>query len=88
LQNYPNPFNPSTTIKFTLPSNINNQNVKLTVYDIIGRKITTLFNAKQSCGSYEVIFDATRYDNIASGIYIFRLTYGKFTKSVKGILMK
>ncbi len=72
-QNYPNPFNPSTTIKYFVPL-FNDGNIpiiKLIIYDILGRKIATLVNGKQTSGSHKVIFNA---DKLASGVYIYRLS--------------
>lgn len=75
-QNYPNPFNPTTTIRYSIPNNLGTiqnlplQNVKLTIYDILGREVTTLVNEAQKSGNYEVTFDAS---NLASGVYLYRL---------------
>ncbi len=81
-QNYPNPFNPSTQIKYVLNASVN---VKLNVYDIIGREVATLVNQKQSSGSYTVTFNATR---LSSGIYFYRLVTDKTTITKKMILIK
>lgn len=81
-QNYPNPFNPVTSIKYSVMSN---QNVKLIVYDNLGREIETLVNEKQSPGTYEVKFDGS---NITSGIYYYTLTAGEFKGTKKLILLK
>ncbi len=87
LQNYPNPFNPSTTISYTIPTNTKNGtvNVKLTVYDVLGREVVTLVNKEQNAGSYKVIFDASKLN---SGVYFYQLQSGNFTKSKKMILLK
>jgi hypothetical protein len=66
-QNYPNPFNPVTIIKFGLPQG---ENVKLVVYDILGREVKTLINEFRNSGVQEVSFDAT---NLASGVYFYRI---------------
>ena len=55
-QNYPNPFNPSTTIKFDMPVS---DLVKIKVYDIIGREISTIVNGKMEAGTHEIKFDAS-----------------------------
>ncbi len=66
-QNYPNPFNPTTTIPFE----IKNENlVKLTIYDMLGREVATVVNEKLPAGSYNYKFDAS---GLASGMYIYRL---------------
>ena len=81
-QNYPNPFNPTTTIKYDLP---NDGLVQLEVYDILGRRITTLVNEYKSAGSYEHQFDASQ---LASGVYVYKLQAGDFVSSKKMILLK
>jgi len=62
-QNYPNPFNPSTTISFDIPKQ---SNVKLIVYDVLGRKVKTLVDEKKSPGRYSIKFDASQ---LSSGVY-------------------
>jgi photosystem II stability/assembly factor-like uncharacterized protein/sugar lactone lactonase YvrE len=86
-QNYPNPFNPITNIKFSIPSNVKSEksNVKLIVYDILGREVATLVNEKQSPGVYCVDFDGTMF---ASGVYFYKIITGDFTEVKKMILLK
>ena len=81
-QNYPNPFNPSTKINFSIakPSN-----VKLIVYDILGRKVATLINNQMNTGSYIYEFDASRF---ASGVYFYSLEAGDFKVNKKMMLLK
>lgn len=67
-QNYPNPFNPTTTISFSL---FREEHVVLTVFDLLGREITTLVNEIRSPGRYAVVF---RGDHLPSGIYFYRLS--------------
>lgn len=67
LQNYPNPFNPSTTIRYQISQS---QFVNLRVFDITGKEIAVLVNEKQSAGTYEVRWDASKY---SSGTYFYRL---------------
>jgi hypothetical protein len=81
-QNYPNPFNPMTNIRYGLPKN---SFVKLTVYNALGREIETLVNEKQSAGTYETAFDASRYP---SGVYFYRLTTDGFSETRKMLLIK
>lgn len=81
-QNYPNPFNPSTIIRYQLPSN---ENIRLEVFDLLGRKVSTLVNERQSAGHYSVTFDAS---HLASGFYIYRLRAGDFIQSKKLFLVK
>ena len=81
-QNYPNPFNPTTLISFGLAkAGIS----KLTVYDLLGREVTTLVNQHLAAGEHQILFDASR---LASGIYIYRLQSGRFASSRKMIVLK
>jgi len=81
-QNYPNPFNPVTTIKYDI---VKVEDVKLAVYDILGREAATLVNTRQQPGSHEVNWNASGF---ASGIYFYTLTSGNFTAAKKLILLK
>lgn len=81
-QNYPNPFNPSTTISFDLPKD---EFVNLTVFNSVGQEVAVLVNENRKAGSYDMQFDAS---NLPSGIYMYRLTAGSFTKAVKMSLIK
>jgi len=84
MQNYPNPFNPETTLRYQLPEA---SSVKLEVYDVLGRKVATLVDAKQEAGRYTVRFNAAAY-GLASGIYFYRLSAGKFVETKKMLLQK
>ncbi|MCB9260081.1 MAG: T9SS type A sorting domain-containing protein [Ignavibacteriales bacterium] len=86
-QNYPNPFNPTTTIEYSIPSKVKseNANVKLIVYDVLGRVITTLVNIEQSAGLYKVNFNAGK---LASGVYYAQLKYGEYIQTKKMLLLK
>jgi len=81
-QNYPNPFNPSTSLKYALPKE---SHVKINIYDILGRKVTTLADEKQPAGYYDITWNA--FDK-TSGIYFARLETEEFAKSIKMILLK
>ena len=81
-QNYPNPFNPSTQIDFSIPQQ---SNVQLKVYNTLGQVVATLVNGNLSAGSHSVNFDAR---NLASGMYIYRLSAGNFTSVKKMLLLK
>jgi hypothetical protein len=86
-QNYPNPFNPSTKIRFDFPTSVKRQtsNVKLVIYDVLGREVTTLVNEQLKHGKYEVIWDASNY---TSGVYFYRLVADDYIESKKMILIK
>lgn len=81
-QNYPNPFNPSTVINYELPKS---SVVKITVFDILGNEIQQLLNRAESAGYHSVTFSA---QNLASGMYFYRLQAGNFTQTRKMILLK
>jgi hypothetical protein len=82
-QNYPNPFNPSTQIKFGITEA---SNVDLRIYDVLGSEVAVLVNNQYlSAGSYTTKFNAA---NLASGIYVYRLTAGANTVSRKMQLLK
>jgi len=91
-QNYPNPFNPSTIIKYSIPSVATGHtlSVRLVIYDILGREVTTLVNEQQKPGYYEVNWDAS---NMPSGIYFYQIRIcsnanNNFVRTNKMILMK
>jgi len=81
-QNFPNPFNPSTRINYSLAETAD---VRLVVYDILGRRIATLVNEVQNAGTHTINFDMSRY---ASGTYIYRLEAGGFVSVKKMMLIK
>jgi hypothetical protein len=81
-QNYPNPFNPKTGVRYQV-SGVSE--VKITVYDILGREVTVLVNERKAPGNYEVSFDAS---GLSSGLYYYRLTAGSFTKTRSMMLVK
>jgi photosystem II stability/assembly factor-like uncharacterized protein len=81
-QNYPNPFNPSTKISFTLPKA---GNVKLAVFDILGREVATLVNEFATAGIHTIDFNAS---NLSSGVYLYKIQAGDFTDTKKMVLMK
>lgn len=81
-QNYPNPFSDATRIRFTLDAPAY---VKLTVFDTAGRKVETLIDRDLPSGLYEPVLDA---NNLASGIYFYRLSTGKQTMIKKMTLIK
>ena len=82
MQNYPNPFNPTTTIAFTLPES---SEIRLTIFDMLGRKVATLADGVVSAGAHTVQFDASQLN---SGIYIYRLEAGNLTTTRKMTLIK
>ena len=81
-QNYPNPFNPTTSIEYSVPSS---EYVSLKIYDIIGNEVATLVNEQKSAGNYEVKFNAS---SLTTGMYIYKINAGSFTKVRKMMLVK
>ena len=80
--NYPNPFNPVTTISYDLPEHAD---VRLEIFDILGRRAARLVNETQPPGTHQVSWDATA---VASGVYIYRITVGDVTQSRQMMLVK
>ena len=81
-QNYPNPFNPATNISYSLPQRMN---IELAVYNVLGRKVATLYDGVQGAGQHNVVFNAR---HLASGMYIYRLKAGNKVITKKLTLIK
>jgi hypothetical protein len=81
-QNYPNPFNPVTTIKYTVPQN---GQVTIKLYDITGREVKTLVNEVKTTGTYELKMNA---QNLASGVYFYKMTAKDFVSVKKMSILK
>ena len=81
-QNYPNPFNPSTKISFQVAEK---SNVNVSVYDILGNKVTTLVNETKTPGQYEISFDAS---HLSSGVYFYKMQADKFVVTKKMTVIK
>jgi hypothetical protein len=86
-QNYPNPFNPTTVIEYTIPQP---ENVEIAIYDMLGQRIKTLVSGMHAAGTYEVIWDATNDlgSKVSSGIYLFKITSGKYIAIKKMVLLR
>ena len=89
-QNYPNPFNPSTFIAFSIPSSHPNTHVELTIFDIQGRRIQTLANEVMPSGNFVARWDGTneKGDEVASGVYFYRLQAGAFVQTKRMHLIR
>jgi polyhydroxybutyrate depolymerase len=81
-QNYPNPFNPTTIINYELPTTIF---IDLSIYNLLGEKITTLVSEKQNAGYHQVEWDA---GHLSSGVYYYILRAGDFQDVKKMILLR
>ncbi|MBM2840638.1 MAG: hypothetical protein HW412_1166 [Bacteroidetes bacterium] len=82
LQNYPNPFNPSTMIRYGLPQT---SFVTLTVYNTLGQQVAQLVSEQQQAGYHEAVF---RGDQLASGVYFYRIQAGDFVQTKKLLLLR
>jgi len=87
ITNNPNPFNPITIINYSIA---NEANVELDVYNIKGQKVKTLINEMKEPGHYQAIWDGTDNNKkqVASGVYLYRLSTGKKTLNKKMLLLK
>jgi hypothetical protein len=81
-QNYPNPFNPTTVVSSQLPVA---SNVKLVVYDVLGREVAVLVNERRAPGTYRDTFDGS---GLASGVYFYRFVAGGFVDTKKLLLLR
>ncbi len=81
-QNYPNPFNPSTSIRYSIPTE---SHVTLKIYNMLGQEVATVVNETMTPGKYTATFNASR---LASGVYIYRIEAGSFTSVKKMMLLK
>ena len=82
LGNYPNPFNATTTIRYSLPGA---SEVKLDIYDILGRKVQTLCNGYKPAGEHSFIWNA---EGFSSGIFFYKITAGEFEQTKQMMLLK
>ena len=81
-QNYPNPFNPSTKIEFNVPSA---GEVKIVVYDLLGKEVQTLVNRQMVMGIHSVTFTSA---GLSTGVYIYRLETANTSIAKKMVLVK
>ncbi len=86
-QNYPNPFNPITTIQYELPQR---SDVQITIYDLLGRKVTTLVTEIQDAGYKSLQWDATndKGQPVSAGVYFYRIHIGEFVQTRKLVLLR
>jgi hypothetical protein len=82
FQNYPNPFNPTTQINYSVPAK---SYVTLTVYNLLGQKVATLFDGIRHAGRYSAMFDGFE---LTSGMYFLRLQSNGLSEVRKMVLEK
>lgn len=87
VQNYPNPFNANTEIGFALPKEAH---VRLSIYNLLGEKITTLVDEDRKAGRYKVRWDGTdsKKNPVSSGVYIYRMEAGNFKAQKRMSIVK
>jgi len=88
-QNSPNPFNPSTTLQYAIPEG-NSFHIKLNVYDLRGAQVRTLVNQVVNPGIHSVVWDGidTTGNEVSSGVYLYRIQAGRFSKTNKMLLIR
>jgi hypothetical protein len=86
-QNFPNPFNPSTTIRYELPED---GLVNVTIYDMMGRQVSTLVSSQQAAGYKSIQWNATNDFGkpISAGVYLYKIQAGEFVQTKKMVLLK
>jgi hypothetical protein len=86
-QNYPNPFNPTTEIRYTLPKA---SNVKLSVYDIMGRLVRTLVDQNMDAGAHRMMWNGrdNNGQTVSSGVYFYHIQADGFMATKKMVMMK
>jgi hypothetical protein len=86
-QNYPNPFNPSTVISYQLPVN---SNVRLNIYDTLGREVKSLVDSFQNTGEHSIVWNGTDDSNnpVSSGVYFYKLEAGEACIQKKMVLVR
>jgi photosystem II stability/assembly factor-like uncharacterized protein len=86
-QNYPNPFNPTTEIKFEIPFNTN---VKITVYNLMGEKVSELLNQEMTSGIHLIKWNGKdkNYMDVSSGVYFITLESSKYINTIKAVLLR
>ena len=87
FHNYPNPFNPITTLRYYLPDDMN---VKITIYDIMGRVVKTLINSSQNAGYKSSQWNATNDAGqpVSAGVYLYTIEAGQYRQTKKMVLLK
>ncbi len=92
-QNHPNPFNSTTLIRYSIPDRnreVRPHRTTLKIYNILGQEVRTLVDEKQPAGYYQILWDGRDQtgEEVASGIYFYRLKAGKFNKVSKMVVLR
>jgi hypothetical protein len=82
LRNYPNPFNPVTNIQFSVPVR---SEVRIILYDVLGREMKEILNSEVNAGTHEIVFDGSE---LSSGVYLVRMLTDNLQKTIKISLLK
>jgi flagellar hook assembly protein FlgD len=84
----PNPFNPSTSIEFDVPAG--SGPLDISVFDVAGRRVTTLYSGRQAPGTHRVTWDGRDRSgrSVAGGIYFVRLESSDFRATSKMVLLR
>ena len=87
FQNYPNPFNPTTTLQYELPTDAQ---VKIRIFDILGKEVKTLVNNQQNAGFKSIQWNATNNAGqpVSAGLYLYTIEAGAFRQTKKMVLLK
>lgn len=85
-QNYPNPFNPSTKVKYSVPFT---SNIKLRIYDLLGKEVGQIFEGEVNAGNYDAVISLNDISPaLSSGVYFIKLETKGYQKSIKITLAK
>ncbi len=89
-QNYPNPFNPGTVINYTISPSANSTGTRLVIFNLLGQKVRTLVDARETAGSHSVTWDGRNDagELLPSGVYVYRLTFGTLVDSKKMLFIR
>ena len=84
---YPNPFNPITTLRYDLPEDAM---VNITIYDMMGRQVSTLVSSQQNAGYKSIRWNATNDAGspVSAGLYLYMIQAGEFRQTKKMVLLK
>ena len=87
LYNYPNPFNPVTHLRYNLPEDAL---VNITIYDMMGRQVSTLVSSQQTAGFKSVVWNATndKGTSVSAGLYLYTIEAGQYRQTKKMVLLK